>query len=179
MPVLLPRNFLNIVIITGLRFDISRHASGADTLDAAGSDHCTQHGLYGRGTDIRENLADFGFGNRGQTVQNGCLDAGFLGDFLSMYHSKTLVQLFVAHIKRGQKILNKREVGVFVAFPANRGLAQGFVIVGFVVVDLLFKGNILTSIEAILVKQQQRKQARHSSVAIRRYHIETPQENDS
>lgn len=146
-------------MITGLCFDIPRHASGADTLDAAGSDHCTQNRLHGRRTDIRENLADFGFGNRRQTVQNGCLDAGFLGNSLSMYHSKTLVQLFVAHIKHGQEILNKREVGVFVAFPANRGLAQSFIIVGFVVVDLFFKGNILTCIKAILVKQQQRKQA--------------------
>ena len=63
-----------------------------------------------------------------------------------MYYRKPLVQFLVAHIERGQKVLNKREVSVLIGSPPLRRTLQRLIIIGFVMIDLLFKRHVFSRV---------------------------------
>ena len=63
-----------------------------------------------------------------------------------MYYRKPFVQFLVAHIERGQKVLNKREVSVLIGSPPLRRTPQRLIIIGFVMIDLLFKRHVFSRV---------------------------------
>lgn len=105
-----------------LCFNIPRRPSRADSLYRTGLDHYSKDGLDGRGADVGKNFADVRLGQRRQAVQNGRFHAGFFCDSLAVYHCKPLVQFLIAHVKGGQEIFNKGEIGILVRIPPSRGL---------------------------------------------------------
>ena len=135
-----------------LFFNISRISPLSDPPNAAVSHHSSQHSFYCSWTDIGQYLANIGLGNGNKAIQYSGFHTGFLCDFLSMDNSKSFIKFLIAHIKRRKKILYKREIAVFVLSPAFGRLPQGFIVVGFIVVNLFLERNILSCVIAIFIK---------------------------
>lgn len=89
------------------RLNIPCRPPRTDPLYRSSFNHGTEHGLNSCGTDIGENLANFGFRNWSKVIQNSRFHTSLLRDLLTVYHCKPLVQFLIAHIERGQEILNK------------------------------------------------------------------------
>lgn len=120
-------------------------------LDTFAFHHCSQHSFYCGRADIRQYLANVGFGNGSKAIQCSGFNAGlFFCNFLSMDNSEAFIKFLIAHIKCRKKILCKRKTVVLILCPAFGRLSQVFIVISFIVVDLFLKRNVFSSVMTVL-----------------------------
>ena len=134
--------------------------------------------LDGSFAECRAKLHDFTLGERADLIVDSPTYRFDRRQLLINQHH-ALLKVTVRSQNGLQQILDKRR-GIFCIFrPAFLTLLKRIVVKIIVFCNLAFKGDISADYITGTVQHQCCQQSAHSAVAVRQYHIETPQESDS